>query len=87
MAADEPAGDELTYGDAVVELETILTELDDETIDVDVLADRVRRAAELIRICRERIAGARLEIEQIVMDLDGEQDATGLADDADVEDR
>jgi exonuclease VII small subunit len=37
----------------------------------------VHRAAELIRVCRERIAGARLEIERIVAEL---EDAAGVDD-------
>ena len=58
MTPDEAAGEEhLAYSDAVAELERILAELDDDAVDVDVLAARVRRAAELIRVCRERIAG------------------------------
>jgi exodeoxyribonuclease VII small subunit len=64
---DEP---EIGYADAVAELESILDELEGEAVDVDVLASRVRRAAVLIRLCRERIAGASLEIEHIVAELD-----------------
>ncbi|CAN5728420.1 hypothetical protein BH20ACT2_BH20ACT2_04140 [soil metagenome] len=70
MAVDEGAG----YAEALAELETILDELDDETIDVDVLAARVRRAAELVRWCRGRISEARVEIDQIVADLDTPED-------------
>jgi hypothetical protein len=35
-----------------------------------VLATKVRRAAELLRFCRDRIASARIEVTQIVADLD-----------------
>jgi exodeoxyribonuclease VII small subunit len=72
MGDDRAANADLAYADAVAELEAILAELDDDTIDVDLLAERVRRAATLIRLCRERIAGARLEIERIVADLGGD---------------
>lgn len=68
----EPAeADSLTYARALDELETILAELEDETLDVDRLAARVARAATLIRLCRARIAHTRLEVERIVADLDG----------------
>jgi exodeoxyribonuclease VII small subunit len=60
----------LSYADAVAELETIVAGLDDADVDVDVLAQRVARAAELIRLCRERIAATRLEVERIVAQLD-----------------
>ena len=64
--ADEP----LSYADAVAELEAIVTGLDDADVDVDVLAERVARAAELIALCRERISATRLEVERIVAQLD-----------------
>lgn len=60
-----------SYARAIDELEAILAELEDDALDVDHLAERVGRAAVLIRSCRERISGARLEVERIVADLDG----------------
>jgi len=80
MGDDRAAPADLAYADAVAELEAILAELDDDTIDVDLLAERVRRAAALIRLCRERIAGARLEIERIVADLGGDGPGTDPGD-------
>lgn len=65
------AGEGPTYAAAVDELEAILAELEDDRLDVDQLAERVARAAELIRLCRERIRATRLEVERIVADLDG----------------
>lgn len=73
------------YGEALAELEGILEEIEDDSVDVDVLATRVRRAAELLRVCRDRIASARTEVTQIVADLDpstledGEPSAAGQA--------
>ena len=57
--------DEIGYEDAVTELEEILSELSDDDIDVDHLAERVKRATELVKICRDRIAAARLEVKDI----------------------
>ena len=68
-AADAPA-EEIGYGEALSELERILDEIEDDAVDVDVLATRVRRAAELLRVCRDRIASARVEVTQIVADLE-----------------
>ena len=65
----EPAG-ELGYAEALAELEGILHELEGDAVDVDHLGERVRRAAELIRLCRGRIDHARMEIEQVVAELD-----------------
>jgi exodeoxyribonuclease VII small subunit len=70
------AGEGPTYAAAVDELEGILAELEGDRLDVDQLAERVARAAELIRLCRERIRATKLEVEQIVADLDGPADGT-----------
>ena len=57
------------YGEALAELERILAELEDDAVDVDRLADQVRRAKELIEICRARIDDARMEVTEVVADL------------------
>jgi exodeoxyribonuclease VII small subunit len=67
VAGQEP---EPSYAEALTELEAILAELERETVDVDRLAERVQRAAVLIRVCRGRIAAARLEVETVVADLE-----------------
>jgi exodeoxyribonuclease VII small subunit len=64
--------DEIRWADAIGELEQILTKLDDDALDVDVLAAQVARAAELIALCRDRIASTKLEVERIVGDIDPE---------------
>ncbi|HEY8524842.1 MAG TPA: exodeoxyribonuclease VII small subunit [Acidimicrobiales bacterium] len=73
---------EISYVDALAELERILDELDGDEVDVDVLGARVKRAAELLRLCRDRIAGARFEVEQVVAELEAEVDAPGAGPDA-----
>jgi exodeoxyribonuclease VII small subunit len=45
--------------------------LEGEGVDVDELAAKVKRASELIQLCRDRLKGARLEIQQVVADLEG----------------
>lgn len=57
--------DVIGYEEAVGELEEILSALDEEDIDVDHLAEQVKRATELVKICRDRIAAARLEVKRI----------------------
>jgi exodeoxyribonuclease VII small subunit len=59
------------YAQALAELDTILRELESSDVDVDRLADRVARAAELIALCRDRIGAARLRIDEVIADLDG----------------
>ena len=58
------------YAEALAELDTILDELESADVDVDRRADRVRRAAELIATCRERIGAARMQIDEVVAGLE-----------------
>ena len=62
--------DEIGYAAALEELENILAELEESDVDVDVLAERVARASELIRVCRERIGNAKMQIEKVVAGLE-----------------
>lgn len=62
--------DDLSYADAIAELESIVATLERDELDVDVLATRVARAAELIQLCRDRIGGTRIEVERLVADLE-----------------
>lgn len=70
MATKKTNADSLGYADAVAELEEILTELEADDVDVDRLAEQVRRAADLIELCRGRLENAQVEVTRIVADLD-----------------
>ena len=73
---DMPAGGagdgEPGYAAAMAELEQILEELEGEDPDVDVLADRVERAATLIEVCRRRITNASIQVERVVAALESD---------------
>ena len=64
------------YAEALRELDSILSELEGSDVDVDRLADRVERAAELITLCREKISTAQVRIEQVTTDLNAVADRT-----------
>lgn len=58
-----------SYAAMLAELEVILAELERDDVDVDVLATRVARAAELVEAMRTRIDAARMEVERVVATL------------------
>jgi exodeoxyribonuclease VII small subunit len=68
------------YAEAMTELEEILEELEGDQLDVDVLAERVRRASELIKSCRTRIARAQADVDKIVSDLEAFEREVGEED-------
>ena len=69
------------YAAAQRELEDLLADLEDDALDVDLLAAKVARASELIRFCRARIAAARVQVDRIVADLESLPTEPGEADD------
>lgn len=74
----------LTYAKAIKELNKILGDLESDDVDVDVLAEKVARASELIEFCRQRISGAKMQIEEVVQRV-GTADVAGVDDDEDEE--
>ena len=62
--------DQTGYAEARQELQAILTELEGETVDGDVLAVRVARADELLTLCRERLEAASVQVEKVVAAAD-----------------
>ncbi|MBQ2797286.1 MAG: exodeoxyribonuclease VII small subunit [Tidjanibacter sp.] len=54
---------ELTYNQALTELEAILKSFDSGEADIDTLSAQVARATELITFCRERLQKVEKELE------------------------
>jgi len=81
----------LGFRQAMEELEGILERIEGEEIDIDQLAQELRRAAQLLDICRGKIRKAEVEVTQIVQTLtesseggeNGERGAFGDSGDGD----
>ncbi len=63
---------ELTYDQAMKELESILESVENESISVDELEKRIKRARELIHFCRERLRSTEASVNTVLEDLEGE---------------
>lgn len=63
----EPSG----YAEAIAELEALVRELDSQSVDVDVLSQKVSRASYLVEWCKQRIDAAEMAIEQLGADPAG----------------
>lgn len=70
MSKKNEDSNSIGYSEAIVELEEILADLEEADVDVDVLAEKVARASELIKLCRERIGNAKLQIDKVVAGLE-----------------
>lgn len=57
---------DLTYKDAMEEIDNILESLESETPDIDNVANKVSRASELLELCRKKLLKAEEDIEKIL---------------------
>ncbi|RYY11144.1 MAG: exodeoxyribonuclease VII small subunit [Cytophagaceae bacterium] len=65
---------EVTYNEAIQELETILRSLETDQVDVDDLTARAERSAELIRLCRHKLRHAEASLDRVFDSLDENDD-------------
>ncbi len=56
----------LNYQSAMQELQGIVAQLQEEAVGIDQLTEKVKRAAELIRFCREKLRSTEQEIEEMI---------------------
>lgn len=85
MSHDKQSDLELSFGEAIAELEAILRQIEAEETDIDELAGQLQRATGLLDLCRGKIRKAETEVNQIVADLEAAE-TTDAADAADVTD-
>jgi len=60
---------EMTYREAVAQLESILRAMQSDDVDIDKLSAMTRRATELIAECRSRLVATDEELRAILADL------------------
>ena len=60
--------EKISYKSAVEELEKIVHSIENESIDVDQLSEKVKRASLLLKICSDKLRLTEKEVEKI---LDG----------------
>jgi len=61
----------ISYTEAVAELETILVYLEQNSeVNMDVITEKVKRAASLMEICKNQLHELDSELEKLMSDLD-----------------
>lgn len=59
-----------SYISAIQELEKILDKLESGDMDVDVLAEEIKRASALLKLCKDKLYKTDIEIKKILDNLD-----------------
>ncbi len=60
------AGPTVNYSEAYEELRLTLDALEQGEVDIDELSTKVKRAAELIQFCQQRLKETELEVKRVV---------------------
>ena len=61
---------EPTYGEAMIEIEEILENIESGELDVDELTDKVKRVASLLDICKKKLKTTEVEIQKVIESLE-----------------
>lgn len=62
--------EELKYTEAFEELQQIVTDIEDGEISVDELSIKVKRATELIKLCKAKLVSTENDVKQILSELE-----------------
>lgn len=57
---------QLTYAQAMEELEAIVERVERNEMDIDDLTERLKRAQQLVKFCRERLLKTETEVKNIL---------------------
>ena len=60
----------MTYESAYNELKLITAEIETEAVSVDLLAVKVKRASELIKLCQDKLRSTETEVNNIIQQME-----------------
>lgn len=79
MAAEVTGPEELSFGAALNELETIVRALESGQLELEEGLARYERGVALLRACQEKLAAARQRVTMLIGELEGDEAPLGEA--------
>ncbi len=67
-----PKNKELTYSQALKELEKIVKEIESEEVDIDILAEKIKRASQILTFCKGKLRTAEDEVKKVLSEIGGD---------------
>lgn len=64
------AAKKISYNEAMNEIEEILEKIENEELDVDELAEKVKRVSVLLKTCKDKLTKTNEQVEQILKDME-----------------
>jgi exodeoxyribonuclease VII small subunit len=66
------AAEKISYSVAISQIEQILKQIENDDLDVDQLAEKVKRVSYLLKLCKSRLFDTEKEIDKILKEMDTE---------------
>ncbi|MFC2096137.1 exodeoxyribonuclease VII small subunit [Bacteroidota bacterium] len=63
---------DISYNEAITEIEEILYQIENEELDIDILTEKVKKVSALLKLCRKKLHQTETEVQKILDDIDGE---------------
>ena len=63
--------EKINYTEAFEDLKIIVSEIEEGEISVDELSEKVKRAAELIKVCKQKLSTTEEDVNQILKEMEG----------------
>jgi exodeoxyribonuclease VII small subunit len=60
----------LSYSEAIASIDEILQQIETGELDVDELAEKVKLASELLKLCKSKLFSTEKEIEKVLKEMD-----------------
>lgn len=60
------AKQEIKYEEAVAQLEEIVDKMENDELDIDQLSDQLKRAKELVKLCKDKLTKTDEEIKKLL---------------------
>lgn len=59
----------ISYTEAITELEEIVSVIENDQVNIDELSQKVKRASELIKICKDKLHNTEEEVNNIIREI------------------
>ena len=63
---------DIKYSKALEKLEGIIQKIENEEIDIDELSEKVKEAVDLVKVCKDKLTKAGMEVNSVVAGFDKE---------------
>ncbi|MDA3929152.1 MAG: exodeoxyribonuclease VII small subunit [Prolixibacteraceae bacterium] len=60
-----------TYRESINEIEEILASIENDELDVDELADKVKKVTQLLKFCKDKLYKTQEDVEKVLKEMEG----------------